>query len=66
MEVKFKTFLNTDVFKNVAKSPASASPKTEDRKDPVPKDAVPTDDHEPTQEEVEKFEELPDPMGPAI
>ena len=52
-----------DVFKNskIAKSLASAPPKHDDRD--------PKDDHEPTQEEMkeemEKFEELPDPMGPA-
>ena len=52
-----------DVFKNskIAKSLASAPPKHDDRD--------PKDDHEPTleemKEEMEKFEELPDPMGPA-
>ena len=66
MEVKFQKLLNTDVFKNsdIAKSLASAPPKLEDR------DQASKDDHEPTQEEMkeemEKFEELPDPMGPAI
>lgn len=68
MEVKFKTFLNSDAFKKMAKSPAPAPSKLEDR-DPVPKN-----DQEPTPEEIqkmnenlqeEKFEELPDPMGPA-
>ena len=52
----------------MAKSPAPAPSKLEDR-DPVPKN-----DQEPTPEEIqkinenlqeEKFEELPDPMGPA-
>ena len=68
LEVKFKTFLNSDAFKNMAQPPAPAPPKLEDR------DSVPKNDQEPTPEEIqkmnenlqeEKFEELPDPMGPA-